>query len=200
MLGAAAVLVAMVGAGSLLSRGEGPAPAGTTTGDRGAAISPTPTTTSQGAESTEPGGQAGAQVASKLYSLIRRSSQDKASIQAAAGELTSCGNVASAARTFDAAERSRNVLVDRVQVLDLSELPEALRLVESLSRAWHLSALADAAFADAARYAPCDNGSTYLADATELSQQSHPHKNRAARLWNDLAGRYGLPSVVGSAL
>lgn len=129
----------------------------------------------------------GSEVASSIYGLIQDSSRDKASIQAAARELTSCGDLEGAAATFDAAEASRNTLAERASELDLSTLPEAAPLVDELVQAWHYSAQADAAFADAARYSPCDNSSSELASATDLSTQSHPHKDEAARLWNEIA-------------
>ena len=145
-------------------------------------------------------GVPGSDVAVEIYSLIQESSRDKANIQAAARELTSCGDLEGAARTFDAAEASRNTLAERAGALDLTTLPEAGPLVAQLTQAWSYSAQADAAFADAARYSPCDNASSELASATELSTKSHPHKDEAARLWNELASGHGLPTIVGAQL
>jgi len=142
----------------------------------------------------------GSDVASSIYGLIQDSSRDKANIQAAARELTSCGDLEGAAATFDAAEASRNTLAERASELDLSTLPEAAPLVDELVQAWHYSAQADAAFADAARYSPCDNSSSELASATDLSTQSHPHKDEAARLWNEIADRFALPTITGAQL
>lgn len=151
------------------------------------------------ASDSEPSDE-GSDVASSIYGLIQDSSRDKANIQAAARELTSCGDLEGAAATFDAAETSRNTLAKRASELDLSTLPAAAPLVDELVQAWHYSAQADAAFADAARKSPCDNSSSELASATDLSTQSHPHKDEAARLWNELADRFALPTITGSQL
>jgi hypothetical protein len=142
----------------------------------------------------------GSEVASSIYALIQASSRDKAKIQAAAHELTSCGDLEDAAATFDDAEASRNRLAERASELDLSTLPEAAPLVDELVQAWHYSAQADAAFADAARYSPCDNSSSELSSASNLSKASHPHKDEAARLWNEIAPRFALPKITGAQL
>ncbi|MFZ2501952.1 MAG: serine/threonine-protein kinase, partial [Nocardioides sp.] len=137
-------------------------------------------TASRGAES-----EAEVLVAS-IYGLIQDSSRDKANVQAAAQELTSCGDLVGAANTFAEAENSRNDLARRAQELDPSALPGAAQLINELIQGWQYSARADAAFADAARRRPCVSQSRELETATRMSARSHPHKDTAAILWNGI--------------
>ncbi|MFZ2501534.1 MAG: hypothetical protein WAW88_02515 [Nocardioides sp.] len=205
MLAGVLAVVVLGGGGYLLGRGGDAAPGGDPNtassglADQGEDANAQDSPEGEPAADVEPSDQ-GSDVASSIYRLIQDSSRDKANIQAAARELTSCGDLEGAAATFDAAESSRNALADQASELDLSTLPEASPLVDELIQAWHYSAQADAAFAEAARYSPCDNASSELATATDLSTQSHPHKDEAARLWNEIAGRFELPTITGAQL
>ena len=136
----------------------------------------------------------------EIYALMEESARDKAKIQGAARQLSACRDLERAATIFVEAERSRNSLAASAGALDVSASPEAEPLIRELVEAWQYSARADEAFAAAARATPCGEDSSDLERAVQLSTQSHPHKERAARLWNVLAKQHGLPSINGSEL
>lgn len=148
--------------------------------------------------SVAPGSPEG--VARSISALMADSRMDKSEIGRAASDLSACRNIEAGAQTFDDAMKSRERLVQEARKVDASGLRGGQRVVNELTQAWSIAGDADAAYARWGRsvhraHGKCVGDKAALMHATELSDRSHPHKQAAAKAWNAIAHKYGLPTV-----
>lgn len=144
-------------------------------------------------------------VARSLSALMSDSQVDKSDVSRASSDLQSCQRVAAAVLTFQGAAASRQRLVQQVAAIDTHALPGAQEVVTELSRAWGTAAQADAAYVAWGRSfrrvgAKCVDSPALQRRASNLSVQTHPYKQAAARAWAPIARRFGLPAVAWDQL
>jgi hypothetical protein len=155
--------------------------------------------------SAEAAAQAGA-----LSRLLEDSNNSRDSVVESVTNIRSCRHLNRAAADLRAAAEQRDGLVTRLDALELDQIPEGDALAQSLAEAWRASAEADehyAAWADEARgdrRGVCPGGEARHTDrATQgdaASGRATQAKERAADLWNPVAGEHGLPERTAAEL
>ncbi|MET8680063.1 hypothetical protein ABZW18_21390 [Streptomyces sp. NPDC004647] len=141
--------------------------------------------------------------AKSLDVLLEDSNNSRSTVIKAVGNIKTCTNLGQAAQDLRAAAGQRNSLVARLQKLSVDELPDHQALTSSLTRAWKASAGADNHYAAWAEQVAAGNGKKncpkgtarttgQTAAANRASGQATQAKQEAAKLWNGIAGKYGL--------
>ncbi|WP_333773621.1 hypothetical protein [Streptomyces sp. IBSBF 3136] len=188
-----AIVVLGVGAGAMLSGGDG---------DKGgddktvAASSPA----AQDSPSTAAADPA-RQQAVALDKLLADSGSSRASVIQAVANVRQCNNLGQAASDLRGAAKQRGDLVTRLGKLSVDKLPGNAELTAALNQAWQASAAADnhyAAWADqvGGGRKGCRKGHARVTGETQAGNResgtASTQKAKAAGLWNTLAQKYGL--------
>ncbi|GAA4914531.1 hypothetical protein ACFPM3_22705 [Streptomyces coeruleoprunus] len=183
-----------LGAGALLSGGDGEEKGkGDTTGIA-AASSPTPSAPAQ-----PPADPAKAQ-AEELDKLLADSGSSRATVISSVENIKRCSELDKAASDLRAAAQQRRGLVTRLQAIKVDKLPSHTELTAALTKAWQASAEADdhyAAWAEQVKGRKgCKDGRARYtgrtAQAGVASGEATTAKQQAARLWNGIAETHGL--------
>ncbi|MFG2307568.1 hypothetical protein ACGFS9_02585 [Streptomyces sp. NPDC048566] len=186
------IVVLGIGAGALLSGGGGDDPQDDT-GKTVAATQPAK-------ESATPAADPVKAQAVELDKLLADSTSSRDSVIKAVGDVKSCRNLDQAATSLRDAARQRGELVTRLSALTVDKLPNHGELTAALTGGWKASASADnhyAAWADQAKSGKgCHKGHArntgQTAAGNAASGTASAQKEKAARLWNSIASRYGL--------
>ncbi|CAM5482954.1 hypothetical protein SAVIM338S_03316 [Streptomyces avidinii] len=137
----------------------------------------------------------------QLDKLLADSNDSRASVIKAVEDIKNCRNLDQAATDLRGAARQREELVTRLQELKVDQLPDHVKLSDSLTKAWKSSAEADnsyAAWADdlKADGEKCKDGKAKSTGndgaGNKASGEATKSKESAAGLWNTIAGKYGL--------
>lgn len=187
IVGALAVVVIIAIVASTRGSGGGtPAGTGTTAGAA-------PTTSTSAAAASK---QAEKQAATRLAALLPQSGKDRTAVVSAYGNVQGCKMLPQAVATFSTAARNRQTLLSKLATLPgRSALPAAL--LSALKQAWQASAQADtdyARWADDA-IAHCKKGNPKdpsLKASFGPDGQATSGKTAFVRLWNPIAGKFGL--------
>ncbi|MFE7134180.1 hypothetical protein ACFVIM_25315 [Streptomyces sp. NPDC057638] len=197
-----------LGAGALMfdsgssGDGKGSEPVAAASSRPPAAPSPAPSSEAS-AESDPAKRQAQA-----LDRLLEQSNERRGDVVGSVSDIKSCDNLDRSARKLRAAADDRRDLVDRLEKLSVRELPRDDDLTEALTDAWRYSAIADDHYAAWAKQVKSDK---YCVDgkakatkragrAERASERASKAKREAARLWNPIASRYGLPTRTSDRL
>lgn len=183
-----------LGAGALLSGGDDQAK-----DDKQpvASQSSPPTTT----PTTEAAADPGKPQAEALDKLLADSNNSRAAVISAVEKIRACKDLDQANTDLKGAAQQRRDLVTRLEGLTLDQLPQHEALNSSLTRAWKASAAADEHYATWARQAKknksvCKGGQARSTNETargnKQSGDATKAKQEASRLWNAIAGKYGL--------
>jgi len=184
----AAVLVLVVAGVVFLATRGGKSPgtaAGTTTGTTPTASAPA-------------GAQTQKQAATQLAALLPQSGVDHSAVVSAVSDVQSCGkNLAEDGQTFSKAASNRQALLSRLGALPgRAALPPAM--LAALTSAWRASAKVDTDLAAWAQdmAAGCSRHKAATDPNWKASgvpdRQATTGKQDFVRLWNPLAGKYGL--------
>ncbi|RMI27554.1 hypothetical protein EBN88_29210, partial [Streptomyces triticirhizae] len=148
--------------------------------------------------------------AESLSELLADSNDSRDSVIRSVANIRECRQLEAAATDLRAAADQRTGLVDRLNELTLDQLPDSQELITALTEAWQASAEADehyAAWADEARAnrgQVCRGGQAQhtqrASEGDAASGRATEAKERAAELWNPLAGRYDLPERAATQL
>jgi predicted nucleic acid-binding protein len=188
------IIVLGVGAGALLSGGGG----GGGNDDTGKTVAAT-APAKQGS-SAAAGDPVKAQ-AVELDKLLANSTSSRDSVINAVADVKVCNNLDQAAGDLRDAAKQRGELVTRLSSLAVDKLPNHDELAAALTSAWKASAAADnhyAAWADQANNDKkgCHKGHARTTGQTlagnQASGTASAQKEKAARLWNSIASKYGL--------
>ncbi|MFD8734687.1 hypothetical protein ACFV06_07165 [Streptomyces sp. NPDC059618] len=188
------IIVLGVGAGALLSGGGG----GGGTDDTGKTVAAT-SPASQG--SSAAGADPVKAQAVELDKLLADSSNSRGAVINAVANVKACNNLGQAAGDLRDAAKQRGELVTRLSSLAVDKLPDHDQLSTSLTNAWKASAAADnhyAAWADQVNNGKkgCHKGQARATGQTQAgdaaSGTASAEKEKAARLWNAIASKYGL--------
>ncbi|MFE4665304.1 hypothetical protein ACFRI7_14410 [Streptomyces sp. NPDC056716] len=191
-----AIAVVGVGAGALMSSGGGDDSAPKT-------VSATaPATDEESASpSASPSADPAQAQAVELDKLLADSGASRTAVINAVADVKACKNLAQAATDLRDAANQRTDLVTKLAALSVDRLPDQSALTTALTKAWQASASADnhyASWADqvAADKKSCSKGQAESTDQTqagnEASGTATAEKEKAAALWNTIAGQYGL--------
>jgi hypothetical protein len=163
--------------------------------------SPTPSFTPSPSPSPSPSGTfSRQQAASGLAALLARSVTDRDAVSAAYNGVLACGGgLSQDAHTFRGAAASRRRLLRQ-----LTSMPGrsvlSQQMLGDLTTAWQSSMAADADFAAwaqdqaASGCTPNDQADPNFQAANGPDRQATASKRAFIRLWNPLAGTYGLTS------
>ncbi|WP_053848998.1 hypothetical protein [Streptomyces sp. NRRL B-24085] len=195
------IVVLGIGAGALLAGGGGDGDAG----DKNQTVSATAPAT--GGSSSPAADPAKAQ-AVELDKLLADSGNSRSSVISAVANVKSCKNLGQAATDLRDAAAQRTGLVTRLKALSVDRLPAHAELTDALTKAWQASASADnhyAAWADqAAGKKGCKKGQARITGQTQAGNRdsgtASTEKAKAARLWNAIAGKYGLTERTATQL
>ncbi|MET8134425.1 hypothetical protein ABZV24_21165 [Streptomyces sp. NPDC005251] len=188
------IIVLGVGAGALLSGGGG----GGGNDDTGKTVAATaPATQGSSAAAGDP---VKAQ-AVELDKLLADSTSSRDSVIGAVADVKVCNNLDQAASDLRDAAKQRGELVTRLSSLAVDKLPNHDALAAALTNGWKASAAADNHYAAWADQVNNDKkgcrkgqgrhtGETRAGDAA--SGTASAQKEKAARLWNSIASKYGL--------
>ncbi|MDQ0986192.1 hypothetical protein [Streptomyces sp. V2I9] len=182
-----------LGAGALMSGGDG-------SGDDKQPVA------SQSSQATAPTTEAAPPDPAKpqaeaLDKLLADSNNSRAAVISAVEKIKSCKDLDRANTDLRGAAQQRRDLVTRLGGLSVDKLPQQAELVAALNRAWKASAAADEHYATWARQAQknksvCKGGqarsTNETAKANQQSGVATRAKREASRLWNTIAGKYGL--------
>ncbi|TNM26496.1 hypothetical protein FH715_23760 [Streptomyces sedi] len=148
--------------------------------------------------------------AEALSALLADSNDSRDAVIESVAAIRSCERLDAAADDLRAAADQRTGMVDRLNELTLDELPDNGDLIAALTEAWQASAEADehyAAWADEARANRrdvCRGGQAKhtqrAGEGDAASGRATEAKERAANLWNPLAGQYELPERAATQL
>ncbi|WP_028802807.1 hypothetical protein [Streptomyces sp. 142MFCol3.1] len=187
------IAVLGVGAGALLSGGGD----SDTKDDGSKTVSATAPATQ---ESASPAADPAKAQAVELDKLLADSSDSRDSVIKAVANVRACNNLDQAASDLRDAAKQRGELVTRLGALSLDKLPNHAALSTALTNAWKASQSADshyAAWADQVggkkgcrKGHARETGQTQA--ATRASGTASTEKEKAARLWNSIASKYGL--------
>ncbi|MEU0356521.1 hypothetical protein [Streptomyces cyaneofuscatus] len=183
-----------LGAGALLSGGDEPAK----DDKQPVASQSSPPTT---APTTEAAPDPAKPQAEALDKLLADSNNSRAAVISAVEKIKSCKDLDRANTDLKGAAQQRRDLVTRLEGLTLDQLPQHEALNSSLTKAWKASAAADDHYANWARQAKknksvCKGGqarsTNETARANQQSGEATQAKQEASKLWNAIAGKYGL--------
>ncbi|WP_406366222.1 hypothetical protein [Streptomyces sp. NBC_00645] len=187
------IIVLGIGAGAALSGGGGD----DGKEDTGKPVSATaPATQGSSAPAADP---AKAQ-AVELDKLLADSSDSRDAVINAVADVKVCNNLDQAASDLRDAAEQRGELVTRLSALAVDKLPNHAELSAALTNGWKASAAADnhyAAWADQVKDKKgCRKGHARTTGQTLAANQASgtasTEKEKAARLWNSIASKYGL--------
>lgn len=189
-----ALAVVGIGAGAMLAGGGGDK------GDDNETVAAS--ASAAGGSASQEAADPAEQQAADLDKLLADSGSSRASVISAVAEVKSCGNLAQAATDLRDAAKQRSGLVTRLSGLKVDRLPDHAALTAALTKAWQASASADehyAAWADQVagdRKKNCKKGSARATAETQAANRASgtasAQKNRASKLWNEIAKKYGL--------
>ncbi|MCX4973564.1 hypothetical protein [Streptomyces sp. NBC_00620] len=187
------IAVLGIGAGALLSSGGD-----ADSDDNSTTVSATAPAT-EGSESASAADPAKAQ-AVELDKLLADANASRDSVINAVADVTACKNLGQAASDLRDAANQRGELVTRLDALSLDKLPNHAELTTALTNGWKASESADnhyAAWADqAAGKKGCKNGQARGTGQSQAavrdSGTASTAKEKAAKLWNSIASKYGL--------
>lgn len=144
------------------------------------------------------------QQANGLNALLDQSSADRSQVQGATQQIAACTDLSQAQQVLRSAASSRQTLINELGQLQVSELPNAERLISTLNLAWQNSAASDNAYAnwgadEDAKFTGCtmndtSDGSYVAAQSTD--QMASSAKQSFISLWNPIALQYALPQLT----
>ncbi|GKQ36598.1 hypothetical protein [Streptomyces sp. A012304] len=195
LLAAVGVAIAVVGlgAGALMAGGGG--------GDQGDDNKTVAASAPAGEGSASASADPTEQQAIALDKLLADSGSSRASVISAVADVKACTDLAQAATDLREAAKQRTELVTKLSALTVDRLPNHTALTTALTKAWQASASADdhyAAWADqtAADKKSCKKGQARTTAQTQAGNResgtASTQKARAAKLWNEIAKKYGL--------
>jgi hypothetical protein len=187
------IAVLGIGAGALLSGGGD----SDSKGDGSKTVSATAPATG---DSASPASDPVKAQAVELDKLLADSSSSRDSVIKAVADVKTCDNLAQAASDLRDAAKQRGELVTRLAALSVDKLPNHAELTTALTNGWKASASADnhyAAWADqVAGKKGCRKGHARTTGQTQAGNRASgtasTEKEKAARLWNSIASKYGL--------
>ncbi|GAA3739596.1 hypothetical protein [Streptomyces tremellae] len=199
----AGVAAVGLGVGALLSTGGG---GGDGDKDQSTVAAQSPAASASGGATA--GSDAAAGQAKALDALLADSNSSREAVIGAVGSIKSCKNLDGAADDLHGAASQRQGLVDRLGKITIDKLPDHAALAAALTEGWKASASADNHYAQWATQAKsrkvCKHGSARRTSATgqgdRASGEATTAKTRAAKLWNSIAGQYGLQQRTASDL
>ncbi|MER5381144.1 hypothetical protein ABT040_12785 [Streptomyces sp. NPDC002688] len=187
------IIVLGIGAGAALSGGGGD----DSKDDTGKPVSATaPATQGSSAPAADP---AKAQ-AVELDKLLADSSDSRDAVINAVADVKVCNDLDQAASDLRDAAEQRGELVTRLSALAVDKLPNHAALSTALTNGWKASAAADNHYAAWAGQVKdkkgCRKGHARTTGQTLAANQASGtasnEKEKAARLWNSIASKYGL--------
>jgi len=174
-------------------------------GARQASGASTPSTSTSTSTSTTVVSVA-AQQAGVLSQLLGASGTQRSELITAVTELTNCQDVTQATSTIESVYQGRQSLVDQLNGLNLSALPDAPTLVQTLTAAWDDSATSDQCYAALGNdlegetcTAAAVSSDPNLAAATAADASSTDAKQQFVAAWNPIAASYGLPQQTAQS-
>ncbi|MET9411896.1 hypothetical protein ABZX90_40210 [Streptomyces sp. NPDC002935] len=187
------IIVLGFGAGALLSGGGGDDDGKDDTGKTVAATAPATQDSSKAADPVK------AQ-AVELDKLLADSTSSRDAVIRAVANVKACNNLDQAASDLRDAAKQRGELVTRLSALAVDKLPSHDELSAALTNGWKASAAADnhyAAWADQVNDKKgCRKGNARPTGQSRAgdaaSGTASTQKEKAARLWNSIASKYGL--------
>ncbi|MFH8346704.1 hypothetical protein [Streptomyces sp. NPDC018045] len=154
----------------------------------------------KGAGQRPPSADPVAAQAKDLDALLADSNNSRSAVIGAVKSIKSCANLDAAAKDLRDAAKQRNDLVSRLAKLPVDKLPGSGELTAALNEAWKSSASADNHYAAWAGQVKGKNGchkgkakgGKEPAQGNADSGRATKAKQRAAKLWNPIAQKYGL--------
>ncbi len=141
------------------------------------------------------------QQAVALDSLLNTSGTSRSSVVSAVESIKNCANLPGAATDLRTAASQRQTLVTKLAALSVDRLPDHSALTDALTKAWKASSAADTHYANWANQAQnnhkvCKGGHARGTQETQLGDRESGtatvEKKKAVKLWNTIAGKYGL--------
>jgi hypothetical protein len=138
--------------------------------------------------------------ASQLDELLSSSNAGRSKVVSAVADISSCSRVPSAIADLSAVVTNRQALLDRLNQLDTSALPNGDRLLSTLRAAVQSSLEADEHFVAWAESTEAAGGCRGLAPqdgeyqaAIQASKDATTAKRQFVKLWNPIANAEGFP-------
>ncbi|WP_425830953.1 hypothetical protein [Streptomyces fractus] len=187
------ILVVGVGAGAMLSGGDD---------DKKTDATKNVSNSAPASESASPSADPAKAQAVELDKLLGDSNNSRSAVVRSVANIGSCKALPQASKDLRSAANQRNDLVTRLGSLQVDKLPDNARLTAALTSAWKASAAADSHYAKwgdqvaGKKHALCKKGHAKPTSERRAGDRSSgtasTQKQQAAKLWNQIASKYGL--------
>nr|WP_202501383.1 hypothetical protein [Streptomyces sp. SID5785] len=186
------LLVVGIGAGALLGGGSDD----DTKADKTKTVSDSSSAPAEPSASADPAREQ----AVALDKLLADSNNSRESVVRAVANIGACKALPQSSKDLRSAATQRNALVTRLNGLSVDKLPQNAALKSALTSAWKASASADSHYAawgdQAAGKNVCKKGRARATSqrhaGDRASGTASTQKAQASKLWNAIAGKYGL--------
>ncbi|WP_306321225.1 hypothetical protein, partial [Streptomyces sp. CC224E] len=190
-----AILVVGVGAGALISSSGGD-------DDKKTDATKNVSNSAPASESPSPSADPAKAQAVELDKLLGDSNNSRSAVVRSVANIGGCKALPQASKDLRSAAQQRNNLVTRLGTLQVDQLPDHAALTAALTSAWKASASADDHYAKwgdqvaAKKGALCKKGHAKATNERRAgdaaSGTASKQKQQASKLWNRIAGKYGL--------
>jgi hypothetical protein len=168
----------------------------------------TTSSTTSSSTSTTVAAESATVEAEKINFLLAQSSNDRDAIVTATNDISNCGNLSQDESALDSAAQSRQLLLNELPKLQISQVQGTAPLIAALTSAWQASKASDssyAAWAGDLLQNGCSPGQSGQSDsnwqaAQTSDAQATSAKTQSAALWAPIAAAYGLPQYTYSQL
>lgn len=145
--------------------------------------------------------QSAADQAQSISSLLTDAKVSRSAVLSAVADVARCRDLPGAISTLSRVAADRQSELSRADQLNIDQLPNGMRLQDTLKRAFSASLLADRHFlAWAQSVADCSGSAPLTSDyraAAQVSQEATAAKQNFVSVWNLTAEAYQLP-IVGA--
>ena len=145
------------------------------------------------------------QEAQLLSNLLSQSAGDRSAVVAATQTIAACGDVDGAIQTLNTAASSRQSLIQELNGLTVTGIPNGVTLGQTLQQAWQASLAADQSYAswgedESFDCTPNDTGDSNYQAASGSDQTATNAKTLFSTMWASVAQQFNLPSYSPSQI
>jgi len=172
-----------------------------TTGGKHAPGPSTTTTTAAPSTTQTTINLAAHQEAQLLSNLLGQSSGDRTAVIGATQAIASCGDVYTAVQTLNSAVTSRQNLIQELDGLTVTDIPNGISLAQTLQQAWQASVASDRSYAswgydEEYNCTPNDTPNSNYQAASGSDQTATNAKTQFSNSWAPIAQQFGLPAYT----
>jgi hypothetical protein len=141
------------------------------------------------------------QEAQLLSNLLSQSAGDRSAVIGATQAISGCGDVNGAIQTLNSAVTSRQNLIQELDGLTITDIPNGIVLAQTLQQAWQASVASDQSYAswgddESFNCTPNDTGDSNYQAASGSDQTATNAKSQFSTMWAPIAQQFNLPAYT----